>query len=429
MATAVLSPQAAAPHAPTMNPSTSLTSRRIATSTNLPGPLELPVNAFGSKLNMNGNPISTVSISAVSQQQTPSSINNLLTPTSNIPGESLSPLSSGGSNSNSNSAPGNYWPSSYNGGTGTTPGGQTSGPGQPNQPWSMMNFNQSRGRFSPSLQSLMRNHSGSPNVTEGAPPSYELGALPPFPQSMSQPATPANAQQQQQPHQDQQQHQQHPQHSQQSSMGSYAVSSPGPLSGIPSQLSPPASADGAYPGRLPPTPTFYGGSQPSGTPQSSQFSPYGASSASPPGSSALAHSSGAQRLSPVSSMPSFRTSYSSYGMPPAGMMPGIHSPGSPPGLMGGPGGLGVMPPFHSGTIAAQTHMFGGGHMGQAPQERPFKCDQCPQSFNRNHDLKRHKRIHLAVKPFPCGHCDKSFSRKDALKVRSLRYTTFVDLLS
>jgi len=50
------------------------------------------------------------------------------------------------------------------------------------------------------------------------------------------------------------------------------------------------------------------------------------------------------------------------------------------------------------------------------QDRPFKCDQCPQSFNRNHDLKRHKRIHLAVKPFPCPSCDKSFSRKDALKV-------------
>ncbi|EPQ63345.1 BgtA-20708 [Blumeria graminis f. sp. tritici] len=48
-------------------------------------------------------------------------------------------------------------------------------------------------------------------------------------------------------------------------------------------------------------------------------------------------------------------------------------------------------------------------------DRPFKCDQCAQSFNRNHDLKRHKRIHLAVKPFPCMKCDKSFSRKDALK--------------
>jgi uncharacterized Zn-finger protein len=60
-----------------------------------------------------------------------------------------------------------------------------------------------------------------------------------------------------------------------------------------------------------------------------------------------------------------------------------------------------------------------GHGQSAPQQdRPFKCDQCPQSFNRNHDLKRHKRIHLAVKPFPCTFCEKSFSRKDALKVRN-----------
>ena len=55
----------------------------------------------------------------------------------------------------------------------------------------------------------------------------------------------------------------------------------------------------------------------------------------------------------------------------------------------------------------------------SPDDRRLKCNKCPQSFNRNHDLKRHKRIHLAVKPFPCGHCEKSFSRKDALKVRCL----------
>ena len=80
--------------------------------------------------------------------------------------------------------------------------------------------------------------------------------------------------------------------------------------------------------------------------------------------------------------------------------------------MGGQGGM--VPIFNSGVAAQMPHMYN--QPGQQPIDRPFKCDQCPQSFNRNHDLKRHKRIHLAVKPFPCGHCDKSFSRKDALKV-------------
>ena len=37
------------------------------------------------------------------------------------------------------------------------------------------------------------------------------------------------------------------------------------------------------------------------------------------------------------------------------------------------------------------------------------------SQNRNHDLKRHKRIHLQVKPFGCDKCGKTFSRKDALR--------------
>ncbi|KAK9365263.1 hypothetical protein V1509DRAFT_633649 [Lipomyces kononenkoae] len=70
------------------------------------------------------------------------------------------------------------------------------------------------------------------------------------------------------------------------------------------------------------------------------------------------------------------------------------------------------PPLHQHIPQQQPHQV-------PPQERPFKCDQCPQSFNRNHDLKRHKRIHLDVKPFPCPNCDKTFSRKDALKRHTL----------
>lgn len=71
-------------------------------------------------------------------------------------------------------------------------------------------------------------------------------------------------------------------------------------------------------------------------------------------------------------------------------------------------------------VVAPSH-GGSAMMDSQPQQRQvkrFKCDQCVQSFERNHDLKRHKRIHLAVKPFPCPSCNKTFSRKDALKVRS-----------
>jgi len=88
-------------------------------------------------------------------------------------------------------------------------------------------------------------------------------------------------------------------------------------------------------------------------------------------------------------------------------------------LSGMPSG-GMMPGYNSGHAVHQIQQLYGhtpAPLNAPNSERPFKCDQCPQSFNRNHDLKRHQRIHLAVKPFPCSECDKSFSRKDALKVR------------
>lgn len=90
-----------------------------------------------------------------------------------------------------------------------------------------------------------------------------------------------------------------------------------------------------------------------------------------------------------------------------------------------PGGPMALVSTHYGPTAvgpaayeAAAHFNG---MVFQPQQRtpdkPHQCDQCPTAFTRNHDLKRHKRIHWEVKPYPCDGCDKAFSRKDALKVR------------
>ena len=82
------------------------------------------------------------------------------------------------------------------------------------------------------------------------------------------------------------------------------------------------------------------------------------------------------------------------------------------------GGMSLQHPNQIGKKHIYGHNMGHQYQQQQQDDRPFKCDQCAQGFNRNHDLKRHQRIHLAVKPYPCVRCEKSFSRKDALKVRS-----------
>jgi uncharacterized Zn-finger protein len=170
----------------------------------------------------------------------------------------------------------------------------------------------------------------------------------------------------------------------------------------------------------PPTPTY--NYQPSGTPQHSNF-PYSTGPSPISAGGSMSRMSPAVSQGPMPSLPSnpqhspypYQRPPSSYLTNQVPVFSNVQNPNGQLSLVGVHPGM--MPGFNSGHAAAMPHFLGHPpHQQLSTNDRPFKCDQCPQSFNREHDLKRHKRIHLAVKPFPCNHCDKSFSRKDALKV-------------
>ncbi|KAI1181305.1 hypothetical protein F4777DRAFT_11663 [Nemania sp. FL0916] len=179
-----------------------------------------------------------------------------------------------------------------------------------------------------------------------------------------------------------------------------------------------ASSDGYS--RAPPTPGYYTAS--SATTQQSTFPAF------PPPHSSPTQLSPATTGGPARAIPSLSAQHHGpigalqpYGNRPYNYPPGVSNMGSMVlSNMGNPGGqihlMGAPTPlsgYHSGHTIPHHGMYPGTQNSQ--QDRPFKCDACPQGFNRNHDLKRHKKIHLAVKPHPCGYCEKAFSRKDALR--------------
>lgn len=355
--------------------------------------------------------------------QTPgslTSVGNLLTPPTNVPGDGLSPVSTGVNNASLNSTQGvqpqgvqQYNPNGYAWHQSSQHGSAQYGyqPGSNSQP-----FNPPRGLFSPSVNSLNRNGNSS-SVSDGLPPPpYDIN-LPPYPTSgpMSAPSNLPTMSAQQQQH------------------AMTMMSNQPPVSAATTQPSPVQAQEAFHAQRPPPTPTYYN-TQPSTTPQPQNF-PY-SSGPSPTQQSPMSAGGPMSRLSPpnsggsVSSMQSAqaqsphpygqRHSFGGYPLPGPVMSNLNHANGHIALVAGMPHGM--MQPYNSGHAAMQHHLYQGHPppQQQPPNDRPFKCDQCPQSFNRNHDLKRHKRIHLAVKPFPCGHCEKSFSRKDALKVSEPR---------
>ncbi|KAI1824339.1 hypothetical protein F4861DRAFT_265908 [Xylaria intraflava] len=202
----------------------------------------------------------------------------------------------------------------------------------------------------------------------------------------------------------------HPQHLQHAILGSQTSQPPTPATSAPPD---------AY-SRAPPTPGYYTAS--SSTPQQTSFpafppphhspTPLSPTTTGTPTRAIPALSS--QHHAPMGALPAYGNRHYNYSTSVHGLGPVVLSNmGNPGGQMHLMGATNPLNAYHTGHALGHHSIYPGAPHSQ--QDRPYRCDTCPQSFNRNHDLKRHKRIHLAVKPYPCEYCDKAFSRKDALK--------------
>ncbi|KAK5089549.1 hypothetical protein LTR24_006104 [Lithohypha guttulata] len=376
----------------------SLTQRRQAAS-NLPA-FELPPPSHFAPPHYKFPPLS-----AIHAQSLPAavSLGNLPTP----PPHSANDTPNGGSHLPQHSMPVLPYTPTFWQGAGSTPGFNT---GLTLQPWQNGQGFGGRPMYSPMSGNVARNGPHSPSSGSGSglpPPPYEMNGVQSYSQAppLASPSSSVN------------QGTQHP------SMSNSMLTNQGRPH---NQTSPISPADGVS--RATSTPSLYAAMTSSAPPQP----PYGFQNQAPVTQSP--HSASAP---PSTASPSFhhgpipqisthssqfvKPPYPSYSLPamPGPVLSNVNSPGSQMSLVGNMHAQMMPMHFNSGYAAnpqlAYAQARANSPQQAANQDRPFKCDECPQSFNRNHDLKRHKRIHLAVKPFPCAHCDKSFSRKDALK--------------
>ncbi|KIW96702.1 uncharacterized protein Z519_02093 [Cladophialophora bantiana CBS 173.52] len=372
--------------------------RQAAFSLELPPPNTLQFNPVVSSQKF--PPLSGINTSQAGPP--PINVGQLLTPPSNSASDSSAASSAipTGTTPNSAAAPVlPYTPTLF--GTGNTTTGYHTGFTPPS--WQNGSLVSARSMFSPMPGASLRNSTNSPTAGETTalpPPPYDLHPVQPYGASL-QLSSPTSAT--------------HP-------TAQQSIITPLPT-GVrpPSQQSPVTPGDGVS--RAASNPALYT----TMTTAAQQHPGYHYPSATPVSQSPHPHSLSAPRVSPPlhqgpqPQVPFMRPPPPSYSLPamPGPIMSNVHSPSAQMAMVGNMQPNMLPMAFNSG-YAANPHTMYGQQRSNTPQQqpahdRPFKCDQCPQSFNRNHDLKRHKRIHLAVKPFPCSHCDKSFSRKDALK--------------